>query len=93
MPQKRYLDPLQTRLRKYWKIWSAVRVSFLGLGALETNSYGAVTYGWMNVHFASSAKQLVDLDDFVEMTKNYAQGIVPSSSETGKPDGTEVKNK
>ncbi|KAK2816978.1 hypothetical protein Q5P01_025169 [Channa striata] len=24
-------------------------------------------------------KQLVDLDDFVEMTKNYAQGIVPSA--------------
>lgn len=27
-----------------------------------------------------SAKQLVDLDDFVEMTKNYAQGIVPSQN-------------
>ncbi|XP_019718085.1 wolframin isoform X1 [Hippocampus comes] len=40
---------------------------------------------------SSETKQLVDLDDFVEMTKNYAQGIVPSSSETGKPDGTEAE--
>lgn len=25
-----------------------------------------------------SAAQVMDLDDFVEMTKNYAQGIVPT---------------
>lgn len=28
-----------------------------------------------------SATQLVDLDDFVEMTQQYAQGIVPSASQ------------
>ena len=28
------------------------------------------------------ASQMVDLDDFVEMTKKYAQGIVPSTSQT-----------
>ncbi|XP_024914618.1 wolframin isoform X3 [Cynoglossus semilaevis] len=28
----------------------------------------------------NESKQLVDLDDFVEMTKNYAQGIVPSQN-------------
>lgn len=25
----------------------------------------------------------MDLDDFVEMTKNYAQGIVPSAPQSG----------
>ncbi|XP_061627308.1 wolframin isoform X1 [Phyllopteryx taeniolatus] len=34
---------------------------------------------------------LVDLDDFVEMTQSYAQGIAPSSSEPQTPDGTEVE--
>lgn len=28
------------------------------------------------------ASQMVDLDDFVEMTKKYAQGIIPSTSQT-----------
>ncbi|XP_035803022.2 wolframin [Amphiprion ocellaris] len=32
---------------------------------------------------SSESRQLVDLDDFVEMTKKYAQGIVPSSSQSG----------
>ncbi|KAK5621547.1 hypothetical protein CRENBAI_001601 [Crenichthys baileyi] len=32
---------------------------------------------------AVPAKQLVDLDDFVEMTKKYAQGIVPTVSQNG----------
>lgn len=31
------------------------------------------------LHCVLSAKQLVDLDDFVEMTKKYAQGIVPTT--------------
>ncbi|XP_047432876.1 wolframin [Mugil cephalus] len=31
---------------------------------------------------SNESKQLVDLDDFVEMTKNYAQGIVPPASPT-----------
>lgn len=30
-----------------------------------------------------TAKQVVDLDDFVEMTKQYAQGIVPTVSQNG----------
>ncbi|XP_042280598.1 wolframin [Thunnus maccoyii] len=32
---------------------------------------------------SKESKQLVDLDDFVEMTKNYAQGIVPSAPQSG----------
>uniref|UniRef100_A0A3Q1HY42 Wolfram syndrome 1a (wolframin) n=1 Tax=Acanthochromis polyacanthus TaxID=80966 RepID=A0A3Q1HY42_9TELE len=32
---------------------------------------------------AVPARQLVDLDDFVEMTKKYAQGLVPSSPQSG----------
>ncbi|XP_022614183.1 wolframin-like [Seriola dumerili] len=32
---------------------------------------------------SNEAKQLVDLDEFVEMTKQYAQGIVPSASQDG----------
>lgn len=28
-----------------------------------------------------SAAQVMELDDFVEMTKNYAQGIVPTVSQ------------
>ncbi|XP_077379426.1 wolframin isoform X2 [Festucalex cinctus] len=38
---------------------------------------------------SSETNQLVDLDDFVEMTKSYAQGIVPSSPKTENPDGVE----
>ncbi|XP_026160095.1 wolframin [Mastacembelus armatus] len=43
---------------------------------------------------SSEAKQLVDLDDFVEMTQKYAQGIVPAASQkdnqvTAKPDSPE----
>lgn len=51
---------------------------------------------------SNESTQLVDLDDFVEMTKKYAQGIVPSTPESGtqvtaktevpKPEGSsEVK--
>nr|XP_061791973.1 wolframin-like [Nerophis lumbriciformis] len=40
---------------------------------------------------SSETNKLVDLDDFVEMTKNYAQGIVHSSSETENPDGKEAE--
>ncbi|XP_041640255.1 wolframin isoform X2 [Cheilinus undulatus] len=51
---------------------------------------------------SNESTQLVDLDDFVEMTKKYAQGIVPSAPESGtqvtgktevpKPEGSgEVK--
>uniref|UniRef100_A0A672I3I1 Wolfram syndrome 1a (wolframin) n=1 Tax=Salarias fasciatus TaxID=181472 RepID=A0A672I3I1_SALFA len=36
-----------------------------------------------------SAQQMVDLDDFVEMTKKYAQGIVPS----GAQNNTQVSDK
>nr|XP_046268901.1 wolframin [Scatophagus argus] len=32
---------------------------------------------------SSESTQLVDLDDFVEMTKKYAQGIVPSAPQSG----------
>ncbi|XP_034714004.1 wolframin isoform X2 [Etheostoma cragini] len=32
---------------------------------------------------SNESTQLVDLDDFVEMTKRYAQGIVPSAPHTG----------
>ncbi|KAM9770052.1 wolframin isoform 1-T4 [Menidia menidia] len=32
---------------------------------------------------SSDSNQLVDLDDFVEMTKKYAQGIVPSAPNSG----------
>ncbi|XP_058496325.1 wolframin [Solea solea] len=32
----------------------------------------------------NESKQLVDLEDFVEMTKNYAQGIVPSVSQESR---------
>ncbi|XP_053182503.1 wolframin [Scomber japonicus] len=32
---------------------------------------------------SKESRQLVDLDDFVEMTKNYAQGIVPSAPQSG----------
>ncbi|XP_077574234.1 wolframin [Stigmatopora nigra] len=39
----------------------------------------------------SEPNQLVDLDDFVEMTKNYAQGIVQSSSEMEKTDEKEAE--
>lgn len=40
-----------------------------------------------------SATQSMDLDDFVEMTKNYAQGIVPAVSHNGiqKSDGQVFK--
>uniref|UniRef100_A0A3P9LY09 Wolfram syndrome 1a (wolframin) n=1 Tax=Oryzias latipes TaxID=8090 RepID=A0A3P9LY09_ORYLA len=34
---------------------------------------------------SNDSNQLVDLDDFVEMTKKYAQGIVPSASEKSQP--------
>lgn len=35
----------------------------------------------LNYQFSTlTANQLVDLDDFVEITKNYAQGIVPPVS-------------
>lgn len=32
---------------------------------------------------SNESRQLVDLDEFVEMTKKYAEGIVPSVSQTG----------
>ncbi|XP_034544461.1 wolframin [Notolabrus celidotus] len=32
---------------------------------------------------SNESSQMVDLDDFVEMTKKYAEGIVPSASPTG----------
>ncbi|XP_037620849.1 wolframin isoform X1 [Sebastes umbrosus] len=32
---------------------------------------------------SNESSQMVDMDDFVEMTKQYAQGIVPSASQTG----------
>ncbi|XP_029353158.1 wolframin [Echeneis naucrates] len=38
---------------------------------------------------SNEAEQLVDLDEFVEMTKQYAQGIVPSA----KPNGSQVTPK
>ncbi|XP_018551064.1 LOW QUALITY PROTEIN: wolframin [Lates calcarifer] len=38
---------------------------------------------------SNEAKQLVDLDDFVEMTKKYAQGIVPPTP----PNGSQVTAK
>ncbi|XP_049577587.1 wolframin [Syngnathus scovelli] len=40
---------------------------------------------------SNETNQMVDLDDFVEMTKNYAGGIVSSSSEAENPDATEAE--
>ncbi|XP_059194443.1 wolframin [Centropristis striata] len=34
---------------------------------------------------SNESAQMVDLDDFVEMTKKYAQGIVPSAPQTASP--------
>ncbi|XP_024145113.1 wolframin [Oryzias melastigma] len=34
---------------------------------------------------SNDSNQMVDLDDFVEMTKKYAQGIVPSAPEKSQP--------
>lgn len=41
-----------------------------------------------------SAAQVMDLDDFVEITKNYAQGIVPTVSQinTQESDGQVFKS-
>lgn len=41
-----------------------------------------------------SAAQVMDLDDFVEITKNYAQGIVPAVSQisTQESDGQVFKS-
>uniref|UniRef100_A0A3P9NZE1 Wolframin ER transmembrane glycoprotein n=1 Tax=Poecilia reticulata TaxID=8081 RepID=A0A3P9NZE1_POERE len=41
---------------------------------------------------AVPAKQLVDLDDFVEMTKKYAQGIVPTVPQNGSQDSSEIES-
>ncbi|KAM7009202.1 wolframin isoform 2-T2 [Tautogolabrus adspersus] len=40
---------------------------------------------------SNKSTQLVDLDDFVEMTKKYAQGIVPSAPQKGSKDTTKTK--
>lgn len=39
-----------------------------------------------------TAKQLVDLDDFVEMTKQYAQGIVPSVPQNGDQASSKIES-
>uniref|UniRef100_A0A087YFJ1 Wolframin ER transmembrane glycoprotein n=1 Tax=Poecilia formosa TaxID=48698 RepID=A0A087YFJ1_POEFO len=41
---------------------------------------------------STDAKQLVDLDDFVEMTKKYAQGIVPTVPQYGSQDSSEIES-
>ncbi|XP_008415240.2 wolframin isoform X2 [Poecilia reticulata] len=41
---------------------------------------------------STDAKQLVDLDDFVEMTKKYAQGIVPTVPQNGSQDSSEIES-
>uniref|UniRef100_A0A3B3VWF6 Wolframin ER transmembrane glycoprotein n=1 Tax=Poecilia latipinna TaxID=48699 RepID=A0A3B3VWF6_9TELE len=41
---------------------------------------------------AVPAKQVVDLDDFVEMTKKYAQGIVPTVPQYGSQDSSEIES-
>ncbi|XP_056136526.1 wolframin [Lampris incognitus] len=39
---------------------------------------------------SSDSNQMVDLDDFVEITKQYAQGIVPSASQSSSQDKPQV---
>ncbi|XP_030003353.1 wolframin [Sphaeramia orbicularis] len=41
---------------------------------------------------SNESKQMVDLDDFVEMTKNYAQGIVPPTIKKGSQDADKTKS-
>ncbi|XP_071779290.2 wolframin [Centroberyx gerrardi] len=41
---------------------------------------------------SSESGQLVDLDDFVEMTKKYAQGIVPSAAQNSSQDTPQTKS-
>lgn len=77
--QAGFLAQPQARPRKYWRAWSAMSVS------MQTETKKRISFFFFYNCFLCvlSATQLVDLDDFVEMTKKYAQGIVPSAPHTG----------
>uniref|UniRef100_A0A3P8U272 Wolframin ER transmembrane glycoprotein n=1 Tax=Amphiprion percula TaxID=161767 RepID=A0A3P8U272_AMPPE len=65
----------------YWKLNPDRKKKVAVSEMLENVSQVHAVPGTRRQH--NQSRQLVDLDDFVEMTKKYAQGIVPSSSQSG----------